>query len=226
MLIYDDVPGGAGHARQLSDEVPHLIEEAYKVVEGHCGCGEETCCYGCIANYYNQVVQANLSRGAAKRILGALLTASSSGGFAGNADEGKELDCKAGVSDPVDGFELWASDDGANNEALSLAEAMRLSIRSNSSEEWIELIREMTSYDSHLRWETPDKDVELSDAGGDSAYATLVWRKSKVILLDEEAAGDFEDVFGSAWRNVSGWSLFVVGDCSAEDVMGEIHKEA
>ena len=133
ILIYDDVPGGAGHVRQLSKEVTDLIEEAYKVVDGHCGCGEETCCYGCIANYYNQVVQANLSRGAAKRILGALLTASSSGRFAGNADEDKELDYKAGVPNPVDGFELWASDEGANNEALSLAEAIKLAIRSNSS---------------------------------------------------------------------------------------------
>ena len=170
-------------------------------------------------------MQANLSRGAAKRILGTLLAASSTGRSAGNADEDKEPDCKVGVSDPVDGFELWASDDGANNEALSLAEAIKLSIRSNSSEEWIELIREMTSYDSHLRWETPGIDVELLNVGGDGAYATLVWRKSKVILLNEEAAGDFEDVFGSAWRNVSGWSLFAVGECSAEDVMGEIYKE-
>ncbi len=226
ILIYDDVPGGAGHVRQLSKEVPGLIEEAYKVVDGHCGCGEETCCYGCIANYYNQVMQANLSRGAAKRILGTLLTASSSGRSAGNADEDKKRDCMADVSNLVDGFELWASDDGANNEALSLAEAMKLSIRSNSSEEWNELIHKMASCDSRLRWETPDKDVELSDASGDSAYATLVWRKSKVILLDEEAAGDFKDAFGSAWRSVSGWSLFVVGECSAEDVMGEIHKEA
>ena len=77
LLIYDDVPGGAGHARQLSDRVPELIKEAYRVVDGHCGCGEETCCYGCIANYYNQMRQAKLSRGAAKRILGALLFASS-----------------------------------------------------------------------------------------------------------------------------------------------------
>lgn len=59
--------------RQLSDRVTELVEEAYKVVDGHCGCGEETCCYGCIANYYNQSKQAKLSRGAAKRILGSLL---------------------------------------------------------------------------------------------------------------------------------------------------------
>lgn len=72
-LIYDKVPGGAGHARQLSDRVIELVEEAYRVVDGHCGCGEETYCYGCIANYYNQSKQAKLSRGAAKRILGSLL---------------------------------------------------------------------------------------------------------------------------------------------------------
>ena len=226
ILIYDDVPGGAGHVRQLSKEVAELIEEAYKVVDGHCGCGEETCCYGCIANYYNQAVQANLSRGAAKRILGTLLAVSPSVCSAGNADEDKELDCEPDASDSVAGFELYASDDGANNKALSLAEAMKLSIQSGSTDEWAELVCEMASYDPHLRWETPDKDVDLSNASGDSAYATFVWRKSKVILLDEEAASDFKDVSGPAWRNISGWSLFVVGECSAKDVMDEIYKEA
>lgn len=73
VMIYDDVPGGAGHTRQLNDRVEELIEHAYAVVDGHCGCGEDTCCYGCIANYYNQMRQAKLSRSAAKRILGDLL---------------------------------------------------------------------------------------------------------------------------------------------------------
>ncbi len=73
VMIYDDVPGGAAHTRQLNDRVEELIERAYAVVDGHCGCGEDTCCYGCIANYYNQMKQAKLSRGAAKRILGDLL---------------------------------------------------------------------------------------------------------------------------------------------------------
>ncbi|MBR0405266.1 MAG: DEAD/DEAH box helicase [Eggerthellaceae bacterium] len=73
VMIYDDVPGGAGHARQLNDRVHDLVEKAYRIVDGHCGCGDETCCYGCIANYYNQTRQSKLSRGAAKRILGSLL---------------------------------------------------------------------------------------------------------------------------------------------------------
>ncbi len=73
VMIYDNVPGGAGHAEQLFGMVKELILEAYKVVDGHCGCGGETCCYGCIANYHNQNVQARLSRQAAKDLLGALL---------------------------------------------------------------------------------------------------------------------------------------------------------
>jgi hypothetical protein len=74
VMIYDNVPGGAGHVQQLSNMIKEFVEKAYQVVDGHCGCGEDTCCYGCIANYYNQVKQAKLSRGAAKKILGSLLS--------------------------------------------------------------------------------------------------------------------------------------------------------
>lgn len=73
IMIYDDVPGGAGHAKRLGENIEHLFEEAYRVVDGHCGCSDETCCYGCIANYYNQAKQSELSRGAAKILLGNLL---------------------------------------------------------------------------------------------------------------------------------------------------------
>lgn len=73
LLIYDDVPGGAGHAKQLSKMVKELLQKAYSIVS-HCSCSKDTCCYGCISNYNNQSRQANLSRGAAAEILGALLS--------------------------------------------------------------------------------------------------------------------------------------------------------
>lgn len=72
LLIYDDVPGGAGHTKQLSGMVDKLMREAYATVS-HCSCSEDTCCYGCISNYNNQSRQPYLSRGAAARVLGALL---------------------------------------------------------------------------------------------------------------------------------------------------------
>lgn len=72
IMLFDNVPGGAGHTKQLSLMIDHLISGAYHIVDGHCGCSAETCCYGCIASYYNQAQQAYLSRGAAKDIYEAL----------------------------------------------------------------------------------------------------------------------------------------------------------
>ena len=79
---------------------------------------------------------------------------------------------------------------------------------------------------SKSRTETPDKDVEVFGPDDASAYATLVWRKSKVMLLDEEATADFTDEFGESWRDASGWSVFSVVDCSAEDVTNKLIEEA
>ena len=72
LMIYDDVPGGAGHAKQLGGMVDELLREAFHIVD-ECTCSRDTCCYGCIGNYNNQSRQAKLSRGAAADILGTLL---------------------------------------------------------------------------------------------------------------------------------------------------------
>lgn len=71
VMIYDDVPGGAGHALQLSEMVDELFKKAYKIASS-CTCDENTCCYGCLCNYMNQNVQHKLSRGGAMKILEAL----------------------------------------------------------------------------------------------------------------------------------------------------------
>lgn len=218
ILIYDDVPGGAGHTRLLDEKVPELIEEACKVVDGHCGCGEETCCYGCIANYYNQNRQAKLSRGAAKRILHSLLFPS----FAPQSakpflDLEKTAECTAS--------ELQVSENGTDLSALSFSEAVALSIHSASSEQWKRLLRNIVACCRHVHAEVPAKDVEVCGPDGSSAYATLVWRHSKVILLDEEAVEDFKDEFGVSWCTISGWRVFSVGACTANDVSDALHKE-
>lgn len=72
IMLYDDVPGGAGHALQLSEQVPELLNKAYEIVST-CTCDEDTCCYGCLCNYCNQMDQHELSRGGAQKILEDLL---------------------------------------------------------------------------------------------------------------------------------------------------------
>ena len=72
IMLYDDVPGGAGHALQLSGMVDELLGKAHEIVST-CTCDENTCCYGCLCSYLNQTIQHRLSRGGAKRILDSML---------------------------------------------------------------------------------------------------------------------------------------------------------
>jgi hypothetical protein len=64
LVLYDDVPGGAGHVRRIKDALPDVLETA-KDRLGKCECGPETACHECLWNYYNQPYHDVLSRGLA-----------------------------------------------------------------------------------------------------------------------------------------------------------------
>ncbi len=76
ILLYDDVPGGAGLVARLEDEarLRSCLEQARERVEGACGCGELDSCYGCLRSYRNQFLQERLRRGPVRRYLEELLT--------------------------------------------------------------------------------------------------------------------------------------------------------
>lgn len=60
-VLFDSVPGGAGHARRVREVLPELFTAARYRVE-HCDCGEETSCYGCLRSYRNQRDHDRLER--------------------------------------------------------------------------------------------------------------------------------------------------------------------
>lgn len=68
LVLYDDVPGGAGHVLRIADELPKVFEAALERVEG-CSCGPETACHQCLWNYYNQPFHPVLSRAMAAQLL-------------------------------------------------------------------------------------------------------------------------------------------------------------
>lgn len=45
-----------------------LLTSAYQRVRDCEGCSIDSCCYGCLANYYNQAEQSTLSRRGALRV--------------------------------------------------------------------------------------------------------------------------------------------------------------
>ena len=63
LVLFDNVPGGAGHVKRLMDE--KNFREVLKCTLSRvndCSCGLETSCYGCLRNYQNQFCHELLKR--------------------------------------------------------------------------------------------------------------------------------------------------------------------
>lgn len=67
-IVFDNVPGGAGHVRRLgtddSSVITGVLKESLRIVES-CTCGgdeKDTACYSCLCNYYNQKYHEDLKR--------------------------------------------------------------------------------------------------------------------------------------------------------------------
>lgn len=65
ILLYDNVPGGAGLVSQLVDPVmlKQVIRRAKERVSGECGCDANSSCYACLRSYSNQWIHHQLQRG-------------------------------------------------------------------------------------------------------------------------------------------------------------------
>ncbi len=72
IILFDAVPGGAGHVENIKDHLRDAIFEGYKKVRD-CKCGEDTSCYNCLRNYSNQRYHDDLQRGYAIKLMKYLL---------------------------------------------------------------------------------------------------------------------------------------------------------
>ena len=69
IVLFDTVPGGAGSARKIAENIELVMQAALNRVSD-CDCGPETSCYGCLRTYRNARFHEQLSRSAALQILG------------------------------------------------------------------------------------------------------------------------------------------------------------
>lgn len=72
IVLYDAVPGGAGHVRQIRNNFYLVLREASRVVRCQ-DCGPETSCYHCLRDYNNQTYHSLLKRGPVADFLDNLL---------------------------------------------------------------------------------------------------------------------------------------------------------
>jgi hypothetical protein len=67
-ILYDTVPGGAGHVERIQSHLRDAVEASLKKMDS-CSCGIDTSCYNCLRNYQNQRFHDELQRGYAIEIL-------------------------------------------------------------------------------------------------------------------------------------------------------------
>jgi hypothetical protein len=72
IVLYDDVPGGAGHVKRIQDEIVSVIEAAL-LIANCTDCDPDTSCYHCLRDYNNQIYHVQLRRGPVAQYLEALL---------------------------------------------------------------------------------------------------------------------------------------------------------
>jgi ATP-dependent helicase YprA (DUF1998 family) len=73
LVLFDDVPGGAALVQRILDDPVPVFRAAWRRV-ARCECGEDTSCYQCLRNYYNQFCHDDLRRGPARDFLARTLT--------------------------------------------------------------------------------------------------------------------------------------------------------
>lgn len=72
LVLFDDVPGGAGHVKRIYSNLRATFSAALERLQ-RCECGRETSCYNCLRNYQNQFVHDKLQRGIAIDLLEQIL---------------------------------------------------------------------------------------------------------------------------------------------------------
>lgn len=68
LILYDNVPAGAGFIGEIYENFEDVISEAYRVVS-NCSCGEDSCCPSCLLHFSNQFFADILQRKYAKEFL-------------------------------------------------------------------------------------------------------------------------------------------------------------
>lgn len=72
IVLYDNVPGGAGHVKNIKFHLIEILHEAERILNCN-DCGLETSCYHCLRDYNNQIFHSLLKRKSALHFIEQLI---------------------------------------------------------------------------------------------------------------------------------------------------------
>lgn len=196
ILLYDNVPGGAGHVKRLldKDNVVDSLKAALDKVSKNC-CDENTSCYNCLRNYYNQSHHSKMQRKLAIEVIQRLLseidgvsatTQTERWHWNSDSKRSKKMKLILGSDGRNPGTEtaeeIWSDllDDCYNDDEIALVEALK------------EKSPEIISRPFY------NKTVKIEKTG-EEFVATLIWDSKKVILLLNDAENSYELAKKTGW---------------------------
>jgi hypothetical protein len=74
IVLFDNVPGGAGHVRRVSANFQQVLQSAFTIVDNCSGCSRDQSCNSCLRNFRNQYAHDLLKRGPVAEALAKMLS--------------------------------------------------------------------------------------------------------------------------------------------------------
>ncbi len=175
IVLYDNVPGGAGHVKRIEQEMRQVVAAALEIVD--CDC--ETSCYRCLREYSNQWEHHLLDRNPVAEFLRAL-----------DADLQQNSPVDASGMYPVAAVNqtvwLWEQALNANEELILAAEKISLNPPTAARDNWLDLIQTLlqrqVSVHLYLR-QLPDQRIDDPDSIAAAAHLRLLLRKGLDLRL-------------------------------------------
>jgi hypothetical protein len=182
IVLYDDVPGGAGHVRRIGNQLQEVLRSALDRVQD-CECTEDTSCYECLRNYRNQWYHEDLVRGPVsnflKHLLPAIYTEEGQGAYLlGVPDRGRWLARQIQQASEAYLFVPFLSLPG-QNAAIT------------GGQDWSEVLRHARNNGAQIklvlaRWPDPKESRQAEDAALLHELLTIQQRGVEVFLWPEE----------------------------------------
>ncbi len=201
IILFDEAAGGAGHVKRIYSQLEEVMKAAYRRVDGHCGCGEETSCYGCLRSYGNQMEHDVLARGMAKEYLEWLLLEKTGSKitFIPKEDKAPKIEAK----------EIVISDQW--KETLKLIMSSNEPAGYNFAMELIEA--GVTNPPDEVGYE-----LSSEEYGVLGYEAEMVWHSKKVaVLLNSDEVFSAKEKFSE-----NGWKVYIIEVDKASDTAKEL----
>ena len=199
LILFDEATGGAGHVKRIFNNLELVLQVALKRVNGDCGCGPETSCYGCLRNYNNQFEHEVLVRGMAKEYLEWILS-----DFKGSRIQTNNEDQKR-----TEDFDRSYIDININSGWKEALKILNTPATLLSYQMALELIQNGVVV-------SPDEigyELASEDFGVMGFEAEMIWQAKNVALIMQDETEGAVDAFEK-----QGWKVFEIGVHTAAQI--------